>query len=627
MGRLHKIIGKWWTNNNIDPLPIAKILLRYDLEKFWGDCFAGLSVALLVFPQAIAYALLAGLPTEYGLYGATVATMIAALFSGVYYVNLGPTNSTAVLMLSTFAASGIPAAAAPELLPILLVLVGIFLLLSAFFNVASLAQYVSRSVILGYVTAIVVIMIVHQLHYALGFPLILAQDRSQTFFDVIYATLTGLKCIDIKAATLSILTILAFRTLKKYFPQGPFVALTILSLALLTWFIQTVTSWKIEVLTAVDVESWKASFSGFNFDNINLLADSAMALSFICLIDITTIVKTMAARIGVKPPVNQVVYSLGLANIFCGICSGMPASGSLVRSSASYISGAKTALVSFFCGIFCLLGIVCLGPLFHYIPRAGLATLIILLACQLFDKHAIRIVITATQSDCIVFFITCFSAFIFPLNTAIYLGVFLSIALFLKKAAAPEFHEYRYDENNRIQEIDEPSKTTVRHPEISIVHIEGNLFFASSEMFRQQIREVCERPLLRVIILKLRNAMHVDATCLLALEELFKYMQMRDSVLILSEVNSRVLKALKRSGILKLLGPKNIFLDQRNAPNVSTAKALKHAQEIIGHKNLNIRILTHHVAEPISYSQKIKTSIKSFVTPIQNRIAKTIKKK
>ena len=152
--------------------------------------FAGLNVALLVFPQAMVYALLAGLPVEYGLYGAIIATLVSALFSGSRVLNLGPTSSTAVLMMSMFTACGIPLNKFTEVLPPVLVLTGFFLIVSSFFNVASLVQYISRSVIFGYVTAVIVIMIVNQVHNVLGFELPLTTDDNViTFFDILSADL------------------------------------------------------------------------------------------------------------------------------------------------------------------------------------------------------------------------------------------------------------------------------------------------------------------------------------------------------------------------------------------------------------------------------------------------------
>ena len=608
--------------NGLDPLPIRREILKYDFDKFNGDLRASINVVLITFPQAMAYALIAGLPIDYGLYGATVATIAAALFSGTGFTNFGPTNSTSMLLLSSFATLSIPPSSIPIYLPILLLLTGIFLILSAFFNVANLVQYISKSVIFGYITSIVVLMISHQAHNLFGFSL---EDKT-SFLDVLVSTFDNLSASRIEAIILSIFTAIIYVFVRKKLRNLPYVAITIIAISVVSYIASTVFNIKLQFLESVNADNWAISWNGLNFEHISLMADTALTLSFLCLIDGTTISKSMSARMGKPPNVNQVVFSLGIANLLCGFFSGMPASGSLVRSAVSYRSGAKTAVSSIFCGIWCLLGIIFLGPLFKFIPKAGLSTIIVMLAISLLNIRAIKIIVNSTRSDATVFIITFVSGLLFPLNTAIFIGVFISIALFLRKAAIPEFHEFTFDDADIIAEIGD-SSTNNEHPEISIVHIEGNLFFAASDVFREQIRMVCERNALQVIILKMRNAMHIDATCIMALEELVRYMQIKNRALILSEVSSNAIKTLKNSGLIKLIGVDNIFADNRNNPNLSTAKALKRAKNIIGQSTkTQIRIFTKEISE-VSYRQRLKSSLKTLVAPIQKKFKRNIIKK
>lgn len=625
MKRLFHLFKGWLELNGVDLLPVRQAILKYNIEKLKGDVRAGCNVALLTFPQAVAYAIIAGLPIDCGVYGATIATIAAAFFSGSHFVNFGPTNATAVLLMSSFATLSIPPEKMTLYLPILLVLTGIFLILGAFLNIANLVQYISRSVIFGYVTAIVVLMVAHQIHNLFGFPLDLTPNTPVTFFDVCLSTIKGLPSLHWDALFFSCLTLVLYLILKRYLPHWPFVAVTIILVSVISYLCNQFLPLSLQFLSPVDAGQWKFSWHGFNFEHLSLMADTALALSFLCLLDGTTISKSMAARLGQKPNVNQVVYGLGVANIFCGILSGMPASGSLVRSAVNYNSGAKSPVAGIFSGLLCLCGIIFLGPFFQYIPQAGLAMLIVLLALSLFNKHAIRIIVTATRSDALVFTMTFLAGLLFPLNSAIYMGIFLSIALFLRKAAVPEFHEYTFNDSEVLSEVTGQEQNLQEHPEISIVHIEGNLFFAASDLFRDQIRQVCERPALQVIILKMRNALHIDATCIMALEELVRYMQMKHRVLILSEAKAGALKSLKNSGLIHLIGIENIFADNRKNPNLSTAKALKRAKSIIGQPRLQIRILTKDIRNEPSYGQRIKTSLRTLVAPIQDRFHRNVK--
>ena len=612
MRRLFRSVFRLWRETKLELLPISKDILRYRSEYILPDVFSGLNVALLVFPQAMVYALLAGLPVEYGLYGAIVATMVSALFSGSSVLNLGPTNSTAVVMLSALTACGVPWEKFPEVLPIVLVMTGVFLLISACLNISSLVQYVSKSVILGYMTAVIIIMIVNQLHTALGFDLHIVQDGAITSWDIFKATFVGLKDIDINSLFICILVIALFFFWKKFFPKMPVIAMTIFSLALLSYFLMTFFHFSIQTLDNVYVSSWKATLNGFTMDNVNTFASTAFALAFVCLIDGTTILKALAARMGARPNINQMVFGVGLANMACGICSGMPASGSLVRSSANYISGARTSLASFFCGIFCLLGIVCFGAFFNFVPKSGLAMVVILLGIGLFEKESLRIILKSGSVDMCVFWVTVISSFIFPLNISIFLGILLSVALFLKQAAVPEFCEYTC-EGDELFQTDIGSGD--RQSELSIIHVEGNLFFASAELFLDQIREVCQRPQLKVIILKLRNAFYIDGTCLLALRELLLYMGLHGRKLILSEVGPYAMKTLKQSGLYDIIGKDNVFKDDPKALNQSTSDAMKKARSLIGQEDVVVRIITKK--DPVNYG--VRNRLRSLVAPLQRK--------
>lgn len=619
MRRLFRNIARLWKDTQLDLLPLAKDIFRYRLSYLLPDISSGLNVALLVFPQAMIYALLAGLPIEYGLYGAIVATMMSALFSGSHVLNLGPTNSTAVVMLSSLTACGITFDQFPDVFPIVLVMTGCFLIISACLNISSLVQFVSRSVILGYMSAVIIIMIVNQIHTALGFELNIIQDDAITFFDILKATVIGIKDTDVSSLFVCAFAVFLYLFWKKFVPEGPIIALTVFSLSALSYVFIQVFGIDVQVLDKVYASTWKVSLQGFTWDNVNTFAGTAFALSFICLIDGTTILKALAARMGQKANINQMVFGMGFANIFCGLCSGMPASGSLVRSSANYLSGAKTALTSLFCGLFCLLGIVCLGPFFNYVPKAGLATIVILLGLGLFEKKSIKIILKTNRSDACVFITTFISSFLFPLNVSIFLGILVSVALFLKKAAIPEFCEYACLDGDFTQIESNANEQS----ELSIIHIEGNLFFASAELFRDQIREICKRPQLKVIILKLRNAFYIDATCLLALGELLRYMHANGRQMILSEVGKAAMQTLKRSGMYEIIGGKNIFKDDVSHLNESTSKAMKRARALIGQNEVVVRILRRN--KPEDYWDKFK-KLKSLVAPLGRRSSKILGK-
>ena len=601
-----KPVFRFLRKTHIHLFPIAKDWSRYRWRDGWADFFAGLNVALVAFPQAMVYALMAGLPIEYGLFGVLLASLAAAFFSGSRVLSMGPTNSTAVAMLTSFTTMGLLPEQFPQYLPTVLILSGIFLMLSAFLNIASLVQYISKSVIVGYMYAVILMMIFNQIHNALGFDLEFSAEGSRTFLTTLCATFMGLKKATASSIFFCILSMVFFYSWKKWVVRGPMIAVTVFFLACVSYVLIHFFKIPVHVLHPVYVTDWHPSWTQFSWAKIDSVVNTAFILSLISLVDGTTILKTLSARMGKRCNVNQMVFGMGWANLFCGMGNGMPSSCSLVRSTTNYVSGARTSVASLFAAAFCFLGILFFGPFFHYVPKAGLATLIILLGFDLFERRPLRIFFKTSRSDTCVFLWTCLSSFVLPLNVSIFGGILLSIVLFLKKAAVPSFSEYVY-EGKGLMPVAMGSGNM--QSEVSILHVEGNLFFGSAELFRDQIRTVCKRPQLKVMIVKLRGVFFIDATCLLALEELLRYMKAHDRQLILTEVSAKAMTILQRSGLYEMMGADHIFLDDRQQTQIPTLQALQYAKTLLGDQKIVVRLLKQSTiaANETSLQQSIQS--------------------
>jgi sulfate permease, SulP family len=195
-----------------------------------------------------------------------------------------------------------------------------------------------------------------------------------------------------------------------------------------------------------------------------------------------------------------------------------------------------------------------------------------------------------------VLIITFVGTLLAPLHVAIFIGVAASITLFLRKASRPHLVEYDFNEAGELREIGEKRQRPI--PAISIVHVEGDLFFGAAELFRTQIQRAVSDPAIQVIILRLKNARHLDATSVMALEDLILFMRGRGLHLIVSGATREVYRVLKKSGILLTLqdgcdrraGESNLFLSNPQNPNLSTRAALKRAQQLLGTVKADIRI-------------------------------------
>ncbi|MGE9296297.1 MAG: SulP family inorganic anion transporter [Puniceicoccales bacterium] len=606
--------------NQLDYFPLRKHLRGYGAKEASGDFSAGLNVALLAFPQGMAYALIAGLPIQYGIYGSAVAAIVASFFAGSRFITLGPTNATSVTLASALAALGIvDESARAAMMPMLLVMIGFFLVVGAYLRVASVIQYVSRTVVTGYITAASLLIIVGQAKNALGIVFTEEEkENATTFFEKLIVTVKHLPELHVESTILSGCTAVIYFVLQKKLRTLPNVAITLIAVSLIAVVTTHIADpdyqfsapsvaevgesavvaaesgngiWSgehIRWLQAIDASDWPVSFPSWDFDEIAKLANVALAIALLCVLEGTSIGKSLAARSGEKLDGNQEMFSIGAANVACGFFGGMPASGSLTRSQLSWASGGKTPVASLMNGVMVAAGAFALGPLIKFIPQSVLAVLVIFIGVGLFNRHAIHIVTKATRSDAAVFYTTCIAGLLIPLDTAIYMGAGLSIILFLRKAATPELAEYGFDEEGHLSQLSEkPEKQTA---EISIVHVEGDLFFGAAEIFDEQMRRVCEQPNLKIVVLKMRNARHLDATSAMAIEELVGYMNDKDRTLILSECRPECMRTLTNSGILEVLNPENVFSDEASNPTLSTAKALRRAQKIIGDQQADIKI-------------------------------------
>jgi SulP family sulfate permease len=298
--------------------------------------------------------------------------------------------------------------------------------------------------------------------------------------------------------------------------------------------------------------------------------------------------RTLASRSGHRVDSNQDMLSLGAANLACAYLSGMPASHSLTRSMAAFESGAVSPISAIVSGVVCLVAALSVGPLVAFIPRAALGVLVVCVALALNNPRQIRICMKATRSDALVFIVTFVATLLVPLHVAIFTGVGLSIMLYLRKASQPSLVEYEFNKEGNLAEATRNAQR--QHPSISIVHVEGDLFFGAAELFRTQIQRTCSDDNLRVIILRMKNARHLDATSVMALEELVRTLRKSGRDLIVSGAGKDVYRVLRDSGVLNAIGRENFFMGSAQNPNLSTRNALKRAQQIIGVRDAEVQI-------------------------------------
>ncbi len=593
----------------IDPLPARHAISSYNLSKAGRDTKAALDVALVGLPQGMAFAAMAGLDSIYGIMAATVGTFIAPLFTRCGMTVSGPSNATAFMLASFFLASSPAIQSHPGIfVPLIVFLAGVVCVIGAFVKATEMLQFVSRSVLVGYITGAATLIIASQLRYVLGINDV---NAGSSFFTMSSAIISNLDKVQWQPIVLGVLSFLMFIPLKKHFKFLPTFAVILLTMSVLNWVL---------------CQPW----AGGNFCDVRMLKDFTMSdltctppavwelpghlaelfpvvigIAFLSTLEQTVMSKTLSAKTGEQVNLNQDTFAVGMANIGSAFTTSLPCSASLTRSMLNYTAGAATRFSGVICGLLCLgiTFVLASFPIISCIPHSVLAALVLANAVSLYDRKLLRICFRSTRGDAVVLLVTFIAALLLPLHIAIFVGVIISVSLFLRKAARPELVEYTFDNEGTLMELNNKAE---RLPQISIVHVEGDLFFGAADLFRKQVSRIAEDPSLAVIVLRMRNARNLDATAVCALEELIKFTREKGRHLIVSGAGRQVYRVLRKSGVLDVLqsncdrdkGESNIFIFEPKNPNISTRKALMRAQKLLGTRNADISIYTTEQHKP-----------------------------
>ncbi|MES2707867.1 MAG: SulP family inorganic anion transporter [Verrucomicrobiota bacterium] len=572
--------------------PLGERLRGYTAGQFAGDLKASVNVSLLAIPQGMACAMIAGLPVEAtGILCAAIGSLLGPVFAHSRHTNLGPTNATSLMIFSSLAAFS--AADRPMLLPILTLIAALILITGALLRMADLIQYISRSVIVGYLTGAALLIMASQLPEALGIPHQPSNGRAHTFITLIVDSVKGLRLATPPSLVVAGASMLIYflLTRSQRLKRLPCFAITLVLASGLSAFMLS-HGWRVERLHAFSLAELSPSFPDFTdsatYDRISLLIGPAFAVAFLAALENSVMTKSLAGKSGDRPDLNQDMFGCGIANLGSVFVGGMPVSGSLTRSVLNFTSGARTQISSILCGLLCAGGALVLGNVVPLIPRPALAALIMCLTISVIQPAHLRICLRATRSDAITVIVTFLSTLLMPLYVAIFVGVATSIMLYLRKASRPSLVEYEFSPEGMLTE--RPGGRHRENPAISIVHVEGDLFFGAAELFRTQIQQTAADPHLRVIILRMKNARHLDATSVMALEELVEFLRGHQRHLIISGLSKEVYRVLRNAGMVPVIGRENLFIGSAQNPNLSTRNALKRAQALLGTSKADIRI-------------------------------------
>jgi SulP family sulfate permease len=564
-------------------LPFIHEFKNYSWARLRRDLIAGATLTLVSIPQAIGFSLILGLPPMPVIISIVVGGFVSALFFSSYHHVFGPTTSVCLITAATVAANRELGLHPLQLVAYLAFLIGVIQFIAGLFHFGEVTKFISRSVVVGYTTAIGGLLMVSQLGNSLGFTTHAGVNLLATLQEVAQGLAAGIFswwAIGIAALTLAI-----FEGVKRWRPRWPeaLLGLAFLGIAARVF---SIFHPELPFLMVKDEGALSAIFPALSSlphwqEQVQILPhliNTAIAIAIIGMLEATAITKSIAARSGQRLDSNQELVGMGAGNIAAGLFGVPPGSSSFTRSAVNYQSGATSQFSSMFSSVAVLVILFFVTPVFNYIPIAALAALLMRVGYKLINKPQIRVAIYSTRSDAVVFFATLAVALFFQLAAAIYAGIGLALILFLRKTSTPILAEYTFNASGYLAEL--PDKAQRLHPQIAIIHVEGELFFGAADLFQEQVRRQAEDENIRVFILRMKNARHLDASTVMALEALHDYLRKTDRHLIISGCSADVQRVLRNSGLLKQIGEENLFPAEAN-PTLSTRKALLRAQALL----------------------------------------------
>lgn len=460
-------------------------------DSIKADFVAGLTGAVIVLPQGIAFATIAGLPPEYGLYTAMVTPVVAALFGSSRHLVSGPTTAISIVVFS--AVSHHAEAGTPEFVSLALTLTflaGVYQFAFGIARLGALVNFVSHTVVIGFTAGAAILIATSQIKHitALEIP------KGESFLHIWRDVFQGVNEIDIFVFLIAGTTLLIAILSKKMFPKLPYLLVGMVAGSLLAIYLNSYTD-GIKLVGEIPGHLPPISSPEFSLQTIRLLAPEAFAVALLGLIEAVSISRAIATKSNQRIDANQEFIGQGLSNIIGSFFSSYAGSGSFTRSGINYEAGAKTPLSAIFAALLLIVIVLLIAPLTAYLPIAAMGGIILLVAYNLVDFHHIRQTLSFSKSETAILLTTFFATLFLELEFAIYLGVLLSLVLFLARTSTPEIQTLSIDDQPDSADrklVSIQMKPVKQCPQLKIIRIDMSIYFGSINHIQNRISKITE---------------------------------------------------------------------------------------------------------------------------------------
>ncbi|MEO8143945.1 MAG: SulP family inorganic anion transporter [Betaproteobacteria bacterium] len=544
-------------------LPFLDWWPRMNAKSLRLDVLAGITVALVAIPQALAYAQLAGLPPYYGLYAALLPTIVGALFGSSGQLSTGPVALTALVTAASIAAVA-PATEAQYIASAiaLALLAGLFQLAFGILRLGVLMNLLSNPVLMGFVNAAAILITLSQVPALVGTP---APGTGHALSDgwFVLSHIAQAHPPSIAFAVAALGALIAFRRL---WPRLPGVLITVV------------------LLTAVSYAAGFASHGGqvvgdiprglpalalpeFAPDAWIIFLPAAFVIAIISFMEAMSSAKIAEIRTGTKWDENQELIGQGLAKLAAALSQTMPVSGSFSRSALNLSVGARTGVSSIVCALCVLLALLFVTPLLYHLPLPVLAAIIVMALSGLINLHPLRVAHRASRDDAVAAILTFVATIAYApqIQNGIYAGILVSLGLFIYRRMRPTVEVVEPDSDQLMREMPAEAPAGLTSA-VGIVRFEASLVFVNVSFFEAAVRHLEHQHRgLRYVLVSAASINRLDASGVEMLSSLQDSLGRNGVTMAFSGANADVLAVMERTGLARRIGAENFFLSERAA--------------------------------------------------------------
>jgi len=546
-------------------IPILEWLPNYKREFFKNDLGAGLTIGIMLVPQGIAYAMIAGLPPIYGLYTAMIPQIIYAIFGTSRQLSVGP-----VAMDSLIVASGVAALAEIgsdhfiEFAILLAFMMGILQVLFGFFKLGFLVNFLSRPVISGFTSAAALIIALSQLKNLLGINLHSGNKIHNLLFEV-YQHLNEINWTTFSIGAIAILILIFLKQVTKKIPP----ALLVVVFGILAVKIFNLDEVGVKIVG--EIPKGLPNFKVPNFD-VKVLVDLfplALTLSFIAFLEAISVAKAVELKHNdYKVVPNQELIAIGMGNIIGSFFQTYPATGGFSRTAVNNQTGAKTPLSAVISASIVALTLLFFTPVFYYLPEAVLGAIIVVAVFGLLDFTVPKQLLKYSKRELVILNITLIITAVIGIKEGIFIGVVLSLGMLIYRTTKPHIAILgRIPNTHFYRNIKRFEGLLITSEEILIVRFDAQLYFANVQYFKDKLEDsIIEKGYkLKLIIIDGESINSIDSSGVYMLSDIITKYKSLDIDVAFTGMKGPVRDVLDKSGIMKKIGYQNCFLSIQEA--------------------------------------------------------------